>query len=286
MSSSDGHRSRDVATLSRLHPLLHERILVGREPRTATSQWCCRASISAARHCHKRRGLLARRRRLPHGQRFLSSFASLKVPRCKPYSDSRAPHDRVHLTHARDHRRNQVCGSDAGGEKSELPIQAVAMTAHDPGQRLSACLSVPCASTGSYESHLCASSTVSTPHDSDRGTQYTSIRHTERIAAAGVERSVGRVGDSYDNALAETINGLYKNEVIYRRGPWRTSTPSSTRRWSGSTGSTTAVCSRHSATCFVVASWSPNVMVCERDLWLFQHYELRTSSQIHGPTRI
>jgi putative transposase len=54
-------------------------------------------------------------------------------------------------------------------------------------------------------------------HHSDRGTQYTSIRYTERLAAAGVERSVGSVGDSYDNALAETINGLYKSEVIWRR---------------------------------------------------------------------
>lgn len=56
---------------------------------------------------------------------------------------------------------------------------------------------------------------------SDRGTQYTSIRYTERLAAAGLERSVGSVGDSYDNALAETINGLYKTEVIRRSGPWR-----------------------------------------------------------------
>jgi transposase InsO family protein len=58
-------------------------------------------------------------------------------------------------------------------------------------------------------------------HHSDRGTQYTSIRYTERLAAAGLERSVGSVGDAYDNALAETINGLYKTEVIWRSGPWR-----------------------------------------------------------------
>ena len=58
-------------------------------------------------------------------------------------------------------------------------------------------------------------------HHSDRGIQYTSIRYTERLAAAGVERSVGSVGDSYDNALAETVNGLYKTEVIRRSGPWR-----------------------------------------------------------------
>ncbi len=56
---------------------------------------------------------------------------------------------------------------------------------------------------------------------SDRGVQYLSIRYTERLAEAGIERSVGSVGDSYDNALAETINGLFKTEVIRRRGPWR-----------------------------------------------------------------
>jgi len=58
-------------------------------------------------------------------------------------------------------------------------------------------------------------------HHSDRGVQYVSIKYTERLAKAGVEPSVGSVGDSYDNALAETINGLYKAEVIWRRGPWR-----------------------------------------------------------------
>ena len=58
-------------------------------------------------------------------------------------------------------------------------------------------------------------------HHSDRGVQYVSIVYTERLAEAGLEPSVGSVGDSYDNALAETINGLYKAEVIHRRGPWR-----------------------------------------------------------------
>ncbi|QCO00202.1 IS3 family transposase (plasmid) [Azospirillum argentinense] len=58
-------------------------------------------------------------------------------------------------------------------------------------------------------------------HHSDRGVQYVSIKYTERLADAGIEPSVGSVGDSYDNALAETINGLYKAEVIHRRGPWR-----------------------------------------------------------------
>jgi putative transposase len=58
-------------------------------------------------------------------------------------------------------------------------------------------------------------------HHSDRGSQYLSIKYTERLAEAGIEPSVGSVGDSFDNALAETINGLYKAEVIHRRGPWR-----------------------------------------------------------------
>jgi len=58
-------------------------------------------------------------------------------------------------------------------------------------------------------------------HHSDRGSQYVSIRYTERLAEAAIEPSVGSRGDSYDNALAETINGLYKAEVIHRRGPWK-----------------------------------------------------------------
>lgn len=58
-------------------------------------------------------------------------------------------------------------------------------------------------------------------HHSDRGSQYVSIRYTERLGEAGLEPSVGSRGDSYDNALAETINGLYKTELIYKRGPWK-----------------------------------------------------------------
>jgi putative transposase len=58
-------------------------------------------------------------------------------------------------------------------------------------------------------------------HHSDHGSQYVSIRYTERLAEVGIERSVGTVGDAYDNALAETIIGLFKAEVIERRGPWR-----------------------------------------------------------------
>jgi putative transposase len=58
-------------------------------------------------------------------------------------------------------------------------------------------------------------------HHSDRGVQYLSIRYTERLAEAGIELSVGSTGDSYDNALAETVIGLFKTEEIYRRGPWK-----------------------------------------------------------------
>jgi transposase InsO family protein len=58
-------------------------------------------------------------------------------------------------------------------------------------------------------------------HHSDRGVQYLSIRYTERLAEAGIESSVGSKGDSYDNALAESVIGLYKTELIRRRGPWK-----------------------------------------------------------------
>ena len=58
-------------------------------------------------------------------------------------------------------------------------------------------------------------------HHSDRGVQYVSTRYTERLAQAGIEPSVGSRGDSYDNASAESIIGLYKTEVVRRRGPWR-----------------------------------------------------------------
>jgi putative transposase len=59
-------------------------------------------------------------------------------------------------------------------------------------------------------------------HHTDRGSQYTSIRFSERLAEAGIQPSVGAVGSSYDNALAESINGLYKTELIRPRRPWRT----------------------------------------------------------------
>ena len=65
---------------------------------------------------------------------------------------------------------------------------------------------------------VCANGLV---HHSDRGSQYLSIKYTERLRDAGVEPSVGSVGNSYDNTLAETVNGHYEAEVISRRGPWR-----------------------------------------------------------------
>ena len=62
-------------------------------------------------------------------------------------------------------------------------------------------------------------------HHSDRGSQYLAIRYTERLAQAGIQCSVGTTGDSYDNALAESIIGLFKTEVIHARGPWRSIDP-------------------------------------------------------------
>ena len=59
-------------------------------------------------------------------------------------------------------------------------------------------------------------------HHSDRGVQYLAIRYTDRLADEPAVTSVGSKGDSFDNALAETVNGLYKTELIYRRGPWKT----------------------------------------------------------------
>jgi len=58
-------------------------------------------------------------------------------------------------------------------------------------------------------------------HHSDRGVQYVSMRYTDRLADAGIEPSIGSRGDAYDNALAESVIGLFKTEVIRKRGPWR-----------------------------------------------------------------
>jgi Transposase and inactivated derivatives len=70
-------------------------------------------------------------------------------------------------------------------------------------------------------------------HHSDHGSQYLSIRYTNRLAEVGIEASVGSVGDAYDNAMAETVNGLFKAEVIWKRGPWksRESVEQATLEW-------------------------------------------------------
>ena len=85
-------------------------------------------------------------------------------------------------------------------------------------------------------------------HHTDRGSQYTSIRFSERLAEASIQPSVGAVGSSYDNALAETINGLYKTELIKPGKPWRTIEEVELATAGGSTGSTTAASTNTAAT--------------------------------------
>jgi putative transposase len=82
-------------------------------------------------------------------------------------------------------------------------------------------------------------------HQSDRGVQYLAIVYTERLAAEGVVTSVGSRGDSYDNALAESVIGLYKSELIFNRGPWRTVEDVEWSPSPGSTGGTPAGCISH-----------------------------------------
>ena len=90
------------------------------------------------------------------------------------------------------------------------------------GWRVSRCLRTDLALDALEQALWSRHGTTGLIHHSDRGSQYLSIRYTERLAAAEIESSVGSVGDSYDNALAETIIGLYKTEVIRTRGPWKT----------------------------------------------------------------
>jgi putative transposase len=89
------------------------------------------------------------------------------------------------------------------------------------GWRVSSSLRTDLALDALEQAIYSRSDTVGLIHHSDRGGQYLSIRYTERLAEAGMERSVGSMGDSYDNALAESVIGLFKTEVIRRRGPWR-----------------------------------------------------------------
>ena len=85
-------------------------------------------------------------------------------------------------------------------------------------------------------------------HHNDAGSQYTSIAFTDRLIAAGVDPSVGTIGDAYDNALAESIIGLFKTEMVKPRGHGARPNNSRSPRWSMWTGSTTAACSRPAAT--------------------------------------
>lgn len=78
--------------------------------------------------------------------------------------------------------------------------------------------------------------------------EYTSIRYTTRLVEAGLNASIGTVGDSYDNALAESVNGLYKAELVYWEGPGEAPTTSSSPPSAGSTGSTTPASTPRSAT--------------------------------------
>jgi transposase InsO family protein len=85
-------------------------------------------------------------------------------------------------------------------------------------QGIATCHAKPDLNAADPPSHLSPATVL---RRSIESTQYVSIRYTERLLEAGIEPSVGSVGDSYDNTLAETINGLYKTEVIHRRAPWR-----------------------------------------------------------------
>jgi len=92
---------------------------------------------------------------------------------------------------------------------------------HIVGWRVSRSLRTDLALDALEQALYCRKTDDGLVHHSDRGVQYLSIHYTERLAEAGIESSVGSVGDSYDNALAESVIGLYKTEVIRHRGPWR-----------------------------------------------------------------
>jgi transposase InsO family protein len=105
--------------------------------------------------------------------------------------------------------------------------------------------------------------------------QYLSIRYTDRLAEAGIEPSVGSTGDSYDNALAETVIGLFKTEEIHRRGPWKglEDVEFATLEWAR--GTTAAACSNRSATCRRQSSRTPTMTVRPaQSVWRFSRNEL------------
>ena len=102
-------------------------------------------------------------------------------------------------------------------------------------------------------------------HHSDRGVQYLAIRYTERLADAGVVNSVGSRGD--DNALAETVNGLYKAELIHRQGPWRWMSRSSSRRRRGSTGGIPGGSTAPAETSLRRSTRPPTISATRRPRW-------------------
>jgi transposase InsO family protein len=97
-------------------------------------------------------------------------------------------------------------------------------------------------------------------HHTDAGSQYTSIAFTDRLAAAGVDPSMGSVGDAFDNALAESVIGLFKTELIKPRGPWRTVEQVEIATLGTSTGSTTAASTRSAATSHPPSSNGPTTV--------------------------
>jgi putative transposase len=140
-------------------------------------------------------------------------------------SDGKAPCplDRVNRS-LQGHRPNQLWVSDFTYVSTWQGWQYVAFVIdvyarRIVGWRQSSSMRTSCSMRSSKP---CTTATDALIHHSDRGSQYVSVRYSERLAEAGIEPSVGSRGDSYENALAETINGLYKAELIRRRAPWKT----------------------------------------------------------------
>lgn len=118
-------------------------------------------------------------------------------------------------------------------------------------------------------------------HHSDAGSQYVSLALTERLAALGIRASIGTVADAYDNAMAESTIGLFKTELIRRRGPWTTSR---SRPWSGSTGSTTAACTPNSATSHPPSTRpTTTVTTPRRERWRPKNRASTESRAVHCP---
>lgn len=131
---------------------------------------------------------------------------------------------------------------------------AVSATLHTAGLPLLA-LEHALLSTGASHGHQ------GLVHHSDRGSQYVSLAYSDALITAGVSASVGTVGDSYDNALAETVNGLYKAELIHSKRLWESPRRSSWPRWGGCTGGTPPACTRPWATALPWKSRRPTLTI-------------------------